>query len=278
MLGGGFAEGAAPEVEVYSEVAYAYDGSLEGLLSAIFAAYERREHPSDVEPEARLQLRLDQRVSYIDVDMAHVERVHRGLLRRCGPAAFNAVKYASLCSEYGSGTAAYRFVRYALDVARNSNGAFSDIAHPDVRPLYRIAKRVGAERERMLQFIRFEELEGGLWFARCNPKDSVVPLVMDHFAGRLNTQRFIIFDEGHRLAGVYGEGEWCLVKVEDESLLSIPGKTAREWQMQAAWKAFYRSVSIEARYNPELRRQFMPKRLWRNITEMQEDLPGLTLR
>ena len=44
--------------------------------------------------------------------------------------------------------------------------------------------------------------------------------------------------------------------------------------MQQAWKRFYDTGAVEARYNPELRRQFMPKRFWKNITEMQEDLPG----
>ena len=47
--------------------------------------------------------------------------------------------------------------------------------------------------------------------------------------------------------------------------------------MQRAWKRFYRAVAVESRYNPELRRQFMPKRLWKNITEMQEDAPGKEL-
>ncbi len=264
------------QAELFSEVAYAYDGSLEGLLSAIFAAYERRENPTDVEPGFRLQPRIDQRVSLIDVNLEHAERVRAGLAGSCGPAAYSAMKAAALCSEAGSGTAAYRFVRYAYDAAPSRRRAFSDVAHPDVAPLRRIWKRVGTERERMLQFVRFEELEGGLWFARCNPQDSVIPLVMDHFASRFNTQAFIIYDEAHGVAGVYEGRDWYLVNVADGGSLNIPPATAREAQMRAAWKAFYRSVSVEARYNPELRRHFMPKRLWRNITEMQEDLPGLS--
>ena len=284
--------------ELFSEVAYVYDGSLEGLLSAIFAAYERREHPTDVEPESRLQPRLDQRIAHIATNPEHVRRVHAGLVRACGEPAFEAVKRATLCSAPGSGTAAYRFVRYAMDIAPNRRRALSEIVHPDVEPLQRILKRISNESLHMMQFIRFEELEGGLWFARCNPKDSVVPLIMEHFASRFNTQPFIIYDENHHLAGVYEGREWYLVPVAADSPLrrparesspseeratkapasSLPHRVAREAEMQAAWKAFYRSVAIESRYNPELRRQFMPKRLWRNITEMQEDLPSLRVR
>lgn len=48
--------------------------------------------------------------------------------------------------------------------------------------------------------------------------------------------------------------------------------------MADAWKRFYDAVSIKDRYNPELQRSFMPKRLWGNITEMQERIPDNSLR
>ena len=40
--------------------------------------------------------------------------------------------------------------------------------------------------------------------------------------------------------------------------------------MQDAWRLFYRTLSIDARYNPELRRQHMPVCYWCNLTEMQQ--------
>lgn len=260
--------------EVYSDLAYTYDGSLEGLLSAIFAAYARREDPNDVEPESRLQARLGQYVYEVPTNLEHAARVRRGVIRTCGNAAFEAVLYASLSDEAHAGTAAYRFVRYAMDVHRKQHGrrysALSNAAHPAVEPICRLRKHIVSEKEHMLQFIRFEELEGGVWFARCNPNASVVPLVMDHFAARFNTQPFIIFDEVHELAGVYTGTEWHLVKPEGAEL-QLPEKAAGEAAMQQAWRRFYQAVSVESRYNPELRRQFMPRRLWKNLTEMQTD-------
>ena len=94
---------------------------------------------------------------------------------------------------------------------------------------------------------------------------------MDWFSGRFNTQPFVIHDEGHDLAGVYEGSDWYLVRTDR---LDLPGPTADERAMKDAWKRFYRTIAVESRYNPELRRQFMPKRLWKNITELQEDLPG----
>lgn len=76
---------------------------------------------------------------------------------------------------------------------------------------------------------------------------------------------------GAQHAGVYEGRDWYLVQTEN---VDLPDRASEERLMQQAWKRFYDTVAVEARYNPELRRQFMPKRFWKNITEMQEDLPG----
>lgn len=281
--------------EPLADVAYSYDGSLEGLLSAVFEAYARREDPLDVAPASILQPRLGQTVRAIETNEEHAVRVRRGIRRACGDAAYDAVKHASLSDHAQAGTIVYRFVRYAMAqgrpqdcsrcpkrrrcagpsacTARNARGSgvLNELAHPAVGPLLKLDRSVMNERHRMLQFLRFEHLENGVWFAKCNPAASVIPLLMDWFSGRFNTQPFIIFDEAHGVAGVYEGGDWYLVQAKD---VDLPERASEERLMQQAWKRFYDTVAVEARYNPELRRQFMPKRFWKNITEMQEDLPG----
>ncbi len=158
--------------------------------------------------------------------------------------------------------------------------AFSDITHPAVERLFRISRSVGQECEHMRQFVRFQHLAGegaDVWFARVNPKASVVPLIMDHFVERLSVQPFIIYDEVHHIAGVYDGGDWYLVNTEGAGDLerALPDRTADEAPHEQAWRTFYDSVSIDARYNPELRRQFMPKRFWKNLTELQESPAAL---
>ena len=203
-----YAEGApatpSPPPDIYDEVAYAYDGSLEGLLSAVFAAYERHERPTDVAPEERLQPRLGQRVALIPTDQDRALRVMSTLRRQCGRAAALAVTRAACSDEPDAGTAVYRFVRYAIDeqkhracehcrkrascAGRGGMGpcpkqrgrAFSDITHPAVERLFRISRSVGQECEHMRQFVRFQHLAGegaDVWFARVNSKASVVPLI-----------------------------------------------------------------------------------------------------
>lgn len=266
--------------EVFDEVAYVYDGTLEGLLTSVFEAYARREDPTDIAPDGAFQPRLSQRVSRIPTDMDKAARVRRGLIKKGGWSAFDAVKKASCSSNPQAGNAVYRFVRYAMDEHTGKSRPFSNISHPAVDPIFRIVRSVGQECEHMRQFIRFEHLRGDgadVWFARCNPRDSVIPLVMDHFVERFSVQPFIIYDENHGICGVYDGAGWQLVRLDPASVteLMMPPASSEEPLMQDAWRRFYRSVSVEARYNPELRRHFMAKRFWRNITEMRENAPAL---
>lgn len=262
-------------LDVYDEVAYAYDGTLEGLLSAIFQSYANKENPTDVACITRIQPRLSQRVHMVETDIELAARVRHGLVAKCGYSAFNAVRKASVSSDPDAGTIAYRFVRYAMDEHKGKARPFSNISHPAVAPLYKLCRSVDNECEHMRQFIRFQHLkdsEVDLWFARCNPRDSVVPLVMGHFVERFSVQPFIIYDETHAVSGVYDGSRWYLVRNDEDCApdMHLPSKSPEESEMQEAWKRFYKCVSVEARYNPELRRHFMPKRLWRNLTEMQE--------
>ena len=280
------------------DVAYRYDGSLEGLLTAVFQAYAMHEDPQDVVRGDALQPRLGQTVRDIETDVDLALRVQRGIRRTCGQASFETVMHASLADAPDAGTVVYRFVRYAMAqnrphdcsrcpkrrgcagpafcTAHGRRGAsvLNDLAHPAVGPLLKLDRSVMNERHRMLQFLRFEHLENGAWFARCNPNAAVVPLIMDWFSGRFNTQPFMIFDENHAMAGVYEGRDWYLVKTDE---VTLPDRAADEKLMQAAWKRFYDTVAVEARYNPELRRQFMPKRFWKNILEMHERIPGKDL-
>ena len=250
------------------DAAYLYDGTLEGLLSAVFLAYERREDPFDVVRADRYQPRFGQSALSVDTDFDRAERVRRGIERVCGRAAFTAIMRASTCDDYETGTVVYRFVRYAMSRPERlrAHPVLDELATPQVERLRRLEKHAVNECERMRQFVRFSHLENDVWFARVNPNASVVPLIMGHFAARLNDQPFIIYDESHGIAGVYDGSAWHLVAAR---AVNVPPATDHDRQMQDAWKRFYDALSIDARYNPELRRHFMPVRLWRNLTEMQ---------
>ena len=60
------------------------------------------------------------------------------------------------------------------------------------------------------------------------------------------------------------------VAYHKESGIGVPVDVElSEQQVAALWRRFYTGVSNPERHNPRLRQQFMPKRYWPYLTEMQ---------
>lgn len=279
------AERIAASIEACAPVALAYDGTLEGILTCVFVAFATQGDVQDIIEGSRVQPRIGQVVVAVPTSIEAATRVQHGIVRTGGRASWNAIMAAAASDDPNVGTHIYRFVRYAFAAGNatscpscsrkttcnkpcgrvKQNGLLSQLTHPCVEPILRMQKQVANEVERMRSFIRFQHVEGDLWFAKCNPSCSVVPFVMDHFVRRFNTQRFAIYDEVHRIAGVSENGTWQLVSTDE---IAPPPAAEDESAMQDAWKRFYDALTIDARYNPELRRHFMPMRLWKNIVEL----------
>lgn len=264
-------EDGTPNILPVSNIAYVYDGSTEGLLSAVFLAYANHENPQDIIREGSFQLRLDQSVVYIETNAQHAERVRKGVIRKSNKIAWEIILDASLSDDPQAGTAIYRLIRLIMSRPAKQNAYIrNELTDPIVGPVLKLHHAVRNERHFMQELLRFEHFDNDLWFAKCNPNANVVPLLMDWFSARFNTQQFVIYDEVHNIAGIYDGESWALAETNE---LDLPAHSSDEAVMQNAWKRFYDAVSIPARYHPELRRQHMPKRFWKNILEVRDEEP-----
>ena len=262
-------QGAVAACEPLALVAYMYDGTLEGLLTCVFESYVRHERPEDMLEGESFQPRLGQSTILVEASVDVAERVRRGIVREAGPHAFGAIVRAFAVDDARKGSVIYEFVRYAMDGRSGRDrrlDIMNDIANPVVGALAALGRRTVDEAEKLRQFARFSHLSNGVWFARCNPNASVVPFVMPHFAARFNIQPFMIYDEVHHLAGVYDGTRWYMVR---DRISSVPEGTEEDRYAQALWQRFYDAVTIDARFNPELRRSFIPVRLWKHLPEMR---------
>jgi probable DNA metabolism protein len=240
---------------------YLYDGTLEGLLTAVFAAYGRHEEPANIVEACDLQESL--LCSYVPIatELRYATRVKGGILRELGEACYEDVKRVFLSDDANKGGVIYRFVHYAMEAGRR---APAHLAEPAVADFVELRKRVENEAHYMLQFVRFAHLTNGVFFARIRPKASVVPLITEHFARRFNVQPFIIYDSVHHLASVFDTERWWLV---DASEVCVPGVSEAEEDYQALWQTFFDTLAIEERRNPRCQRNFMPKRFWGDMCE-----------
>ncbi|MBQ2939953.1 MAG: TIGR03915 family putative DNA repair protein [Clostridia bacterium] len=246
-----------------------YDGTFDGLLSAIFDAYERRPMPQDIiEPDG--QPRLDTHYETVVADPAKTERVRRGIRRQMGQEAYEHIWKAFLSLHPDRSMRIYEYLQLGFRIKDRLVRSLTD---DRVIAVNKLSALVSREASHLLQFVRFAETTTGVYYCQIEPTYPVLPLLMPHFAHRLNVQAFVIYDKTHAEAGLYDGRQWVVRQVE-QSL--CPQLTAEEKQYQRLWKTFYDTVAITERINPSLRRQNMPKKYWRNLTELQPD-EGLLL-
>jgi probable DNA metabolism protein len=244
-----------------AQLVYLYDGTLEGMLTGVFEAFARKEFPVAIVREGNLQQSL--LCSYIPIatDVALAERVQQGIVKKLGDRSYENVKRVFLSDVDEKGGVILRYLLYTMKQGRRG---CAHLANPAVNAFEELLRQVDKEAHYMLQFVRFAQLDNGVFFSRIEPKASVVPLIMGHFAARFNIQPFMIYDACHGLSGVFDTEKWWLVDARD---IEVPDRSRAEDEFQSLWQTFYDTIAIEERRNPTCQRNFMPKRFWGNMCE-----------
>lgn len=240
---------------------YLYDGCFEGFLTAVFEAYARKEDPDRIIEEERLQYGFEQREFLVVTDGEKARRVERGITQKIGHPAYRTLWTAFLSGDPEKAGVLYRYLRAGFAMGRR---IYTSLAHPDVLAMQSLYGPLSREVQKLTGFVRFSRMENGVYYGRIAPENSVVPLLMPHFADRFSDQPFLLHDPVHALAGVYGGGEWYLVETQG---LSLPEFAGDEIYFRRMWKRFYESVAVMERLNPKYQRGNMPKRYWKSMVE-----------
>ncbi|MDR2931518.1 MAG: TIGR03915 family putative DNA repair protein [Oscillospiraceae bacterium] len=246
-----------------STIAYIYDGSFEGLLSAVFTAFERREQPYIIAQEENLQVIFGQEVVRVRTDPVLAGRVTDGVRKKMGADAYGQIWTAFLSCDADRATKIYRYIRVGMKIGR---AVTSYLSNEDVLAVVNICKYVGGEAHLLKGFVRFTKMDNGVYYAKITPNNNVIPVLMPHFSDRYTDQPFLIHDPGHQLVGAYDLKEWYLIETDH---IDLPGMAADEADWKRLWKRFYNAIAIAERTNHKLRMNHMPKRYWPNIDEMR---------
>lgn len=246
--------------------AYLYDGSFEGLMTAVFEAFAHRPMPDGIWEAEGYQPQFGERAAEIAADLGKADRVVAGIRRIMGPEAYERIWLTFLSEQRERGNWIYAYIRLGMKQGRRIHSLLTD---QRVMTIHKWSGLVSTESHRFLQFVRFSKREGGVHYAGIRPAYDVVALLMPHFVQRLNIQPFVIHDKTRGLLGVFDTREWVLTQADD---IAIPAPAKEERDYQRLWKTFYDTVAIRERTNPRCRMHFMPKKYWKDITEMR-DIP-----
>lgn len=248
---------------------YVCEDSLEGILSAVHAAYMSHyghEYQSIYAGDC-VEYSLFSEMIYIETDVDKAKRVADAIRRKISWSAWYMILHASMAYNIDKANVIYHFLVQGFKVGSIVTEQLADADVLSVLKLYRAVQR---EKQRLYGFVRFQELNSRVLFAKIAPKHRQLPLLAAHFADRYPMEQWMIYDERRHEVCVHEAGkQWWIAKdvVPDES--SISDVSHEQKYFEKWWKSFYESIGICERENPRCRMNLMPKMYWSNMPEMR---------
>ncbi|WP_431437350.1 TIGR03915 family putative DNA repair protein [Acinetobacter lwoffii] len=246
---------------------YCFDGSMTGLLSCVFRAFEFKEFNVIVTANPQAQTGLFDEFIRVASNDQHGQRVWQGLKQKVSSSSLRAFYYTFLSEQEAAFQTLFDFAVY---VFQNQRPVDKDYGHAAVIGMSQWAKQVGREKHRMEAFVRFKKAKDGLFLSLVRPDFNVLPIISRHFQERYQDQSWLIYDE-QRNYGIYydlrqmhqvemnaeiidpqiriGHSQSFSIELDDQELL-----------YDQLWKDYFNSVNIQARKNMKLHIQYVPKR------------------
>ncbi len=251
---------------------YIYDNTFEGLLTCIFEIYSRKEEPLTILPQTRGQQSLFVAGIYIETAREKAERVWKGMQKKLSSRNKQLLYYAYLSENTDIEMKIYRFARRLFNGYKNLETDYGDA---DVLPLIQLAEKVKKEATRTLQFIRFQQTKDDIYFCGISPKYDVIPLLIKHYRERFADQQWMIYDLQRNYGIFYDKHKVDEITISQKEFNACNGQVKQalldgdEDFYKKLWCLYFKHTTIKERKNLKLQRQFMPRRFWQYLPEMQ---------
>lgn len=251
---------------------YTYDHTFEGLLTAVFECYRRKDFPVDICSRYGEQRYLFVESVDIATDPVKAERVWKGIQDKMTGKNKQLLFYAFLSEELGIEMKIYRFLRRLFSGHLNLETDYGD---SDVLYLTQTSQKVKKEAMRMMQFVRFQRTKDGMYFCGFEPKYDVIPMIVNHYQKRFTDQKWLIYDLKRNYGILYNKDKVEEVEISKKQFNAYNGQVKQallddgEDFYQKLWRSYFKNVSIEERKNLRLQLQHMPRRFWKYLPEKQ---------
>ena len=253
---------------------YFFDGSMTGLLSCVFRAFEFKEFNVIVTANPQAQTGLFDEFIHVASNDQHGQRVWQGLKQKVSSSSLRAFYYTFLSEQEAAFQTLFDFAVY---VFQNQRPVDKDYGHAAVIGMSQWAKQVGREKHRMEAFVRFKKAKDGLFLSLVKPDFNVLPIISRHFQERYQDQSWLIYDELRNYGIYYDLEQVHQVEMNAEAIdpqIQIGHSQSfsielddDEWLYDQLWKDYFNSVNIQTRNNMKLHIQYVPKRYWRYMNE-----------
>ncbi len=236
---------------------YIYDGTFEGLLTAVFLSYKSRD--AQIISTLNMENTTFLEHVYVTTCLEQADRVWNGITAQICDEFLEDVYYAYL-SDIPCGNELLAYVRMGFEYGAKVRNCF----HIDcVNTIMRIRNKVTFEVHRLKGLLRFTKTNSEVYVADIEPDHNVLTLLSPHFARRFASQDWIIRDLKRKTAALCSGGKWVISPLEGVSLTEINLQD----DFTDLWQRYFHHITIAERKNPNLQRKFVPMRYRNHITE-----------
>lgn len=245
-----------------------YDGSFDGLLTAVFEVFEYRYRDVEIISKEKFQQEnMFAEIHEVIPQNEKAERVLNKLEQHIGKSGIHQLLKVFLSEDPELEILILSAIRQSIQ--HPGENILQNYADNDMVKISKICKSVDRERHRMTAFVRFEKMQDDVFFARIAPDFNVIPLIRKHFKDRYQDQKWMIYDL-RRNYGIFYDLENCDFFYPEEKidLHRYQHKFHdEEKRYQKLWQRYFTKTNIVERKNLKLHIQHVPKRYWKYLTE-----------
>ena len=253
------------------------EDSIDGIFTGIYDAWASRYGHKNIKLYINDTITYELFSEYITVtpDSEKSKKVGRTIIARLGMEVYQDILQAVLAHDDkkknehpDKAECIYRTLLYGFSLA-DGHRILQALGNPYIARVFELSRSTGNEAHHLLGFLRFQELENGVLFSAIHPKNQVISVLAEHFADRLPQEHFMIYDATHQIAAIHKAGsEYFLTDASNLNPDVITRLSPAEKEYQKLWCGFFDSIAIEARKNPKLQSQNIPKRFWKDTVEL----------
>ncbi|MEG0814019.1 MAG: TIGR03915 family putative DNA repair protein [Clostridium sp.] len=234
-------------------------GVYDAWMSRLGHAHVKLELEDSYEPELFTEYRV------VEETEEKLTKVITAIRDKISMEAYEWIYRAALSGEVGKSDKIYRFLIDGFHYGASVTGKINEAA---VYELFRMNRATSNEAHQLIEFVRFSEMKEKLLFSKIAPKNDVISLIAPHFADRLCSESWIIYDVNRKKAAVYAPGHrWLIFSADHDEWQEKLSEVTDEKNYETLWKTFCTRIAITERMNPTSQRNHLPLRYRPYMTE-----------
>lgn len=243
---------------------YLYDGTFLSLLTLIASLFKLNIEPNDIKSKDNYipnLLNVAKEIKFA------CDNILEFMIKVYSLDIINSIYYVFLSTEKDKEMIIYDFLKQAIKLKKK---VFYYRNIDSVDKVLKIRKRVLGEAHKLKGFLRFKKMKNNFYYAEINPTNDCLEIVANHFKKRLKNEIWIIKDVNREKYVIYDLHNIYYLSSENIKSLNI-NYSIEEASVEELWKSFFATVAIKTRENKKCQMNFMPKKYWKYIIEMEDE-------